>query len=57
MQTEFISLTEKWRDCQFIEVGHIINTERWSPTRMAEFCAYFCKYMGTKQLDVLYKFL
>lgn len=57
MQTSFISLTELWSDCRFIEVGNRINSEQWAPKRVAEFCAYFCKYMGTRQLEILYKFI
>lgn len=55
--TEFINLTELWRNGNYLKVGQIIQRERWSSERVAEFCAYFCKYNGTKQLEVLYKFL
>jgi hypothetical protein len=55
--TEFITLTELWQDGEYIEVGNIINEEGWSPNRVAEFCVYVYKYLGTNQLDLLYKFL
>lgn len=55
--TEFINLTELWRDGHFLKVGDIIKREKWSPERVAEFCTYFCKYNGTKQLEILYKFI
>ena len=55
--TEFIKLTDMWHDGLYLEVGEVIFNEDWSNARLAEFCAYFSKYMGTKQLDLLYKFL
>lgn len=55
--TKFIQLTDLWQDGKFIEVGNIINREGWSPSRVAEFCVYVYKYLGTNQLDILYKFL
>ena len=55
--TEFHVLTELWQDHLYNDVGQIINQEKWSPDRVAEFCAYFCKYLGTSQLGILYKFL
>ena len=57
MKTEFIVLTELWHDCKYNEIGAIINSENWSASRVAEFCAYFMKYIGTESLGVLYKFL
>lgn len=57
MRSEFIDLTELWQDQQFLKVGEIIDSESWSAAEIAEFCAYFCKYLGTTQLDILYKFL
>ena len=54
--TEFIHLTEMWQDGEYNKVGDIINTEAWSQSRVAEFCAYFSKYLPT-QLNLLYKFL
>ena len=55
--TEFIKLTDMWHDGLYLEVGEVILNEGWSNAKLAEFCAYFSKYMGTKQLDLLYKFL
>lgn len=57
MNTEYIKLTDLWNDGQYLEVGHIINNEQWNPTEVAKFCAYFTKYLGTHQLDILHKFL
>lgn len=53
----FIDLTEKWQDHQYLEVGGYIKHAGWTPRETAEFCAYFCKYLGTKQLELLYKFI
>ena len=55
--TEFIDVTEMWQDGDYNEVGDLIKNERWSSSRVAEFCAYFSRYIGTRQLDILYKFL
>ena len=55
--TKFVDLTEMWRDHKYTQVGEIIGREKWSPERVAEFCAYFCKYLGTSQLYILYKFM
>ena len=55
--TSFVDLTELWRAGNYIRVGHVIKREHWSQERVAEFCAYFCKYMGTSQLEILYKFI
>ena len=55
--TEFIVLTELWQDGKYLEVGDIINKENWPYSRLAEFCAYFCRFLGTDQLQILYKFL
>ena len=55
--TEFIQLTEMWQDGLFNEVGEIINSEDWSRSKVAEFCLYFNKYLGSRQFTVLYKFL
>ena len=57
MVTEFITLTDMWHDHRYSKIGYIINNEQWSAARVAEFCAYFTKYVGTDQLQVLYKFL
>lgn len=55
--TEFIQLTELWNDREYTQVGRIINEEEWSASEIAEFCAYFAKYVGLNQLNILYKFL
>jgi hypothetical protein len=55
--TEYITLTELWQDGDFNEVGSIITSENWNPRRVSEFCSYFCKYLGTTQLELLHKFL
>lgn len=57
MKTEYITLTELWRDGHYSEVGHIINSERWTSSQLAEFCSYFAKYIGLNDLEVLHKFL
>ena len=55
--TEFIDVTEMWQDGNYNEVGDLIKNERWTSSRVAEFCAYLNKYLGTRELDVFYKFL
>lgn len=55
--TSFIDLTEMWQEHKYNLVGDTIRREKWSPERVAEFCNYFCKYLGTTQLNILYKFI
>jgi len=55
--TEYIQLTELWQDGEYSKVADTINGEAWNAQRVAEFCAYFNKYLGSNQLNVLYKFL
>jgi hypothetical protein len=57
MNTEHIQLTDLWNDGDYAEVGHIISEENWSASNVAEFCSYFAKYVGVKDLNILYKFL
>ena len=57
MKTEYIELTELWQDGEYNKVGSIINKEKWSRSRVAEFCSYFNKYVSNGQLKILYKFL
>lgn len=57
MNTEYVTLTELWKDGEFLKVGEIINQEKWQPNEVAEFCFYFCKYIGIKDFEVLHKFL
>ena len=51
--TEFIDLTEMWQDGKYFEVTEIIWNEDWDTARVVQFCTYFAKYMGTKELNVL----
>jgi hypothetical protein len=57
MNTEYINLTDLWNNGDYAELGYIIKEESWSPSQIAEFCAYFAKYCGLNQLEILYKFL
>ena len=57
MNTEFIVLTDLWSNGKYIEVGDIIRIENWNPSRIAEFCLYFLKYMGLREFELLHKFL
>lgn len=56
-ETEFINVTEMWQNGKYLEVGELIHKEDWDASRVAEFCAYVNKYLGTTQLNLLYKFL
>jgi len=51
--TEFIDLTEMWQDGKYLEVTETIWNEDWDSSRVVQFCNYFTKYMGTKELNVL----
>ena len=55
--TEYIKLTEMWQDGDYNEVAFIINKEEWSRARVAEFCAYINKFLGSSQLNLLHKLL
>ena len=57
MNTEYIKLTDLWNDGDYAELGYIIKEENWNASRIAEFCSYFAKYCGTRELELLYKFL
>jgi hypothetical protein len=57
MNTTNIKLTEMWQNGDYFEVGEVINNEDWTTSEVAEFCAYFAKYLGVNQLNLLYKFL
>lgn len=57
IKSDFIQLTDLWNDGEYAELGHIIKEEAWKPSEVAEFCAYFAKYCGINQLNILYKFL
>jgi len=57
MNTEYITLTELWKDGEYLQVGDIIRDEQWSASRVAEFCAYFVKYVGVNDLNILHRFI
>lgn len=57
MNTKYIKLTDLWNEGKYTELGVIIQQESWKAQEIAEFCAYFAKYCGLNQLDILYKFL
>jgi len=57
MNTDYIKLTDLWNNGEYAELGHIMKEESWKPSEIAEFCAYFAKYCGINQLNILYKFL
>ena len=56
MNPYFIELTELWQDREYDKVVNIINEFHWSNGEMIAFCAYFCKYLGREELEVLCKF-
>ena len=51
--TSFIDLTEMWQDGKYFQVTEIIWDEDWDSARVIQFCSYFAKYLGTKELNVL----
>lgn len=53
--TNFINLTELWQDGKFTQVGDALRP--LNARQVAEFCAYFSKYMGVSQLEILHKFI
>lgn len=57
MKTKNVVLTEMWQDGCYLELGKTIEKEEWNPSQVAEFCAYFAKYIGITELNKLYKFL
>jgi hypothetical protein len=57
METEYIKLTDLWYSGKYNEVGSIINKESWSASRVADFCFYFAKHLGLRELEILHKFL
>ena len=56
-KTNNIELTDMWNNGQYLDVGEIMKSEKWNPAQVAEFCAYFAKYVGLNELNNLYKFL
>jgi hypothetical protein len=57
MKTDYITLTELWQDGEYNMVGNIIHSEDWSRHRLVEFCSYFAKFLGQRELDLLHKFI
>ena len=57
MKTEYIKLTDLWNDGEYLQVGDTIRNEEWSAKRVAEFCAYFVKYVGVNDLNALHRFI
>lgn len=57
MNTDFVVLTDLWFKGQYFELGNIVRDENWTPSRIAEFCFYFAKHIGLRDLEVLHKFL
>lgn len=55
--TDFIELTELWNNGSYNKIGEIIRREKWDQNRIVEFCSYFAKYVGLRELNILYKFL
>ena len=51
--TSFIDLTEMWQDGKYFEVTEIIENEDWDSARVVQFCSYFTRYLGAKELNVL----
>lgn len=56
-KTNNIELTEMWYNQDYIGIGQTMSNENWTPSQVAEFCAYFAKYVGLNDLNILYKFL
>lgn len=50
-------LTEMWQNHEYLQVGDHIRTADWTPSMMMQFASYFCRYLGVKQLELLYKFV
>ena len=57
MKTNNIELTDMWYDREYTNIGQVMRNESWSNQDVAEFCAYFAKYVGLNELNILYKFL
>lgn len=55
--TEFAKLIDMWHDHMYYDIGKTIRDEQWPSCKVAEFCAYFARYIGLKQLETLYKFI
>lgn len=46
-----------WQDHEYLQVGEHIKNAGWTARESMEFATYFCKYLGTKQLEILHKFI
>ena len=57
MNTNNIELTDMWYNKEDANVGQVMRDESWTNQDVAEFCAYFAKYVGLTELNLLYKFL
>lgn len=57
MYTDFIVLTEMWRDNQYEEIGKLLERENWPRSRLVQFCGYFAKHVGIDELKVLHLFV
>ena len=53
--TDFINLTELWQDGKYTKVGDALRP--LGARQVSEFCAYFSKYVGVGQLQILHKFI
>ena len=57
MYTEFIVLTELWNTHRYEEISNIFEEENWPRNRLVQFCSYFAKHVGMKELQVLHLFV
>ncbi|MBD36221.1 MAG: hypothetical protein CL512_05580 [Actinobacteria bacterium] len=57
MNYENIELTEMWQDGKYEEVANAIrdSKEFSEKDRLIDFCLYFAKYLGNRELKVLHK--
>jgi hypothetical protein len=53
----YLELTDLWADGRYNTVAKKIQDESWTKKDLAEFCSYFAKYYGLKELNILHKFL
>ncbi len=54
-----LELTEMWQDGEFNQVtAHILDSKEFmQKDRLIDFCVYFSKYLGFKELQVLQKLI
>jgi hypothetical protein len=57
MKNTYIKITDLWLNGNYASASEAINKEDWSSKDFAKFCAYFAKYCGLKELNILWKFL